>query len=58
MLDRLRWIFPYTIAFLFPPSGLLLAGIRYSEGERDDVVWLVAAAVLGAVGLYVPLFLL
>ncbi|MEA2149186.1 MAG: hypothetical protein QOD69_1016 [Solirubrobacteraceae bacterium] len=58
VLDQLRWVFPYAVAFFLPPSGVILAAFRYSEGNRTDAMWIVAAALLGAVLLYVPLFLL
>jgi hypothetical protein len=58
VLDLLRWVFPYAIAFFLPPSGVILAGFRYSEGDQQDALWILAAAVLGTVLLYVPLFLL
>lgn len=58
VLDQLRWIFPYAVAFFLPPSGVILAAFRYSEGDRTDALWILAAAVLGAVLLYVPLFLM
>jgi uncharacterized MAPEG superfamily protein len=58
VLDQLRWVFPFAIAFFFPPSGLILAMVRYSEGNASDALWLTACAVLGAVLIYVPLFLM
>jgi hypothetical protein len=58
VLDQLRWVFPYAIAFFLPPSGVILAAFRYSEGERTDAFWIVAAALLGVVVLYIPLFVL
>jgi hypothetical protein len=47
MLDRLRWVFPYAVAVALPLAGLILAGARYSGGDRDDAVRLAAASVLG-----------
>ena len=58
VLDQLRWVFPYAVAFFLPPSGLIMAGFRYSEGEATDAFWIAASAVLGVVLIYIPLFVL
>ena len=58
VLDQLRWVFPFAVAFFLPPSGVILAAFRYSEGERMDAFWILASAVLGVVLLYIPLFVL
>jgi RsiW-degrading membrane proteinase PrsW (M82 family) len=58
VVDQLRWVFPYAVAFFLPPSGVILAAFRYSEGERTDALWIVASALLGVVLLYIPLFVL
>ena len=36
VLDLLRAIFPYAVAFFLPPSGVILAASSYSEGNRLD----------------------
>ena len=51
MLDRLRWVFPYAVALALPLAGVVLAVVRYADGERDEALRLAAAAVLG-VALY------
>lgn len=58
VLDQLRWVFPYAVAFFLPLAGVLLAVVRYNEGDRSDAVWVAACAVLGTVLIYVPLLLL
>lgn len=47
MLDRLRWVFPYAVAVALPLAGVVLAGYRLTEGDRDDALRIAAAAVLG-----------
>lgn len=56
MLDRLRDAFPYILAVILPLAGVIIAGLRYSEGERDDALRITAAALLG-VCLYALLIL-
>ena len=48
MLDRLRRLFPIVVAVALPLAGVVLAGARVVEGDRDDGVRLLAASVLGA----------
>jgi hypothetical protein len=57
VLDWLRWVFPYAVAFFLPPSGVILAAFRYSEGNRTDALWIAVSAILGVLLVYVPLFL-
>lgn len=47
MLDRLRWVFPYAVAIGLPLAGVVLAGARFTAGDRDDALRLAAASVLG-----------
>ncbi len=47
MLDRLRMLFPYIVALALPLAGVIIAVIRYSEGEHDDALRLAAVALLG-----------
>lgn len=47
MLDRLRWIFPYAIAVALPLAGVVLAVMRFADGDRDDALRLAAASLLG-----------
>jgi hypothetical protein len=55
MLDRLRRIFPYAVAVVVPLAGLVLAGARVAEGDRDDALRIGLATLLG-VALYALLF--
>ena len=47
MLDRLRMLFPYIVALALPLAGVIIAVIRYADGERDDALRIAAAALLG-----------
>jgi hypothetical protein len=47
MLDRLRWVFPYAVAVALPLAGVVLAVIRYADGDRHDALRLAAASLLG-----------
>ncbi len=47
MLDRLRWIFPYAVAVALPLAGVVLAVVRYADGDRDEALRLAAASLLG-----------
>lgn len=47
VLDRLRVAFPYIISVALPLAGIILAIVRYSQGERDDALRTAVAAVLG-----------
>ena len=51
MLDRLRRLFPFVVALALPLAGVILAGARFAEGDRDEALRLAAAALLG-VALY------
>lgn len=47
MLDRLRAAFPYIVAVALPLAGLIIAVLRYTQGERDDALRIALAALLG-----------
>ena len=47
ILDRLRGVFLYAIAAVLPLAGVILAGVRYSEGERDEALRIALASLLG-----------
>jgi len=47
MLDHLRAAFPYIVALALPLAGLILAFVRFSEGDRDDGLRLAGATLLG-----------
>ena len=47
MLDRLRQAFPYVIAVVLPLAGVIIAALRYAQGERDDALRIALAAFLG-----------
>jgi len=51
LLDRLRGAFVYVVALVLPLAGVILAVIRFAEGERDEALRLAACALLG-VALY------
>jgi len=56
LLDALRVGFPYIVAFLLPFAGVVIAVVRYSQGDRDDALRIAAAAVLG-ISVYGLLFM-
>jgi hypothetical protein len=47
VLDRLRVAFVYIVAALLPLAGLLLAVVRYSQGERDESLRILLASFIG-----------
>jgi hypothetical protein len=47
MLDRLRVAFPYIVAVALPLAGVLIALIRYTQGDRDEALRIAVAAFLG-----------
>ncbi|HVF78011.1 MAG TPA: hypothetical protein VNA28_06920 [Solirubrobacteraceae bacterium] len=47
MLDRLRQAFPYIVAVALPLAGVVIAVLRYSQGDRDDGLRIGVAALLG-----------
>lgn len=49
MRERASELFPFAVAAVFPPAGLILALAQIADGERDFGVRLAIAAVLGAV---------
>jgi len=49
VLDVLRGIFIYAVAFLFPLAGLILVVIRLVDGERVEAARLAACTVLGLI---------
>ena len=46
MLDRLRWIFPFVVALVFPLAGAILAAARFVEGDRDEGLRLLGVTLL------------
>jgi drug/metabolite transporter (DMT)-like permease len=47
MLDRLRVAFPYVVAVALPLAGVVLAVLRYTQGEREDALRIAVAGLLG-----------
>lgn len=47
MKERLAHVFPIAVAAVLPVAGLVLAGARFAEGERDLGARLLIAALLG-----------
>jgi len=47
MLDRLRTAFPYIVAVALPLAGIVIAIMRYTQGDRDDALRIAVAAFLG-----------
>ncbi len=47
MLDRLRVAFPYIVAVALPLAGVVIAVVRYTQGERDEGLRIAVAALLG-----------
>ncbi len=56
MLDRLRVAFAYVVAVALPLAGVIMAILRYTQGERDDALRIALSALLGMC-LYGLLFL-
>lgn len=52
MLDRLRVAFPYIVAFVLPLAGVVLAVVRFTEGDRDNALRIAAVSLLGLFLLY------
>lgn len=48
MLDAARGVFIYVLAALLPLAGLILAAVRFAEGDRHEGAMVLAAALLGA----------
>jgi hypothetical protein len=46
-LDVLRRAFVYIVAAALPLAGLILAGIRYGQGERDEALRILLATFIG-----------
>lgn len=47
MLDRLRVAFPYIVALLLPLAGVVLAVVRFADGQREEAIRMAALALLG-----------
>ena len=47
ILDFLRRYFAYFVAFFLPLAGVVLAAIKFAEGDRDDALRIAAVALLG-----------
>jgi hypothetical protein len=47
VLDRLRWVFPYAVAVLLPLAGVIIALVRYTQGDREDALRIALAAFVG-----------
>lgn len=48
MRERASSAFPFAIAAVFPPAGLILAAATAADGDRDMGIRIALAAVLGA----------
>ena len=48
VLEFLRRYFAYFVAVALPLAGVILAVVRFAEGERDDALRIAACALLGA----------
>lgn len=53
--DRATVILPLALGVMFPPVGLLLAGLSYQQGERDVALRTLIASITG-VFVYLLLF--
>ncbi len=49
MRERAAAVFPFVLSAALPLAGLILAGLRIAEGEREYGARLALAALLGAV---------
>jgi drug/metabolite transporter (DMT)-like permease len=47
ILDRLRVAFPYLVAVALPLAGIVIAVVRYSQGDHEDALRIALAAFLG-----------
>ncbi len=47
MLDTLRGAFAYIVAAALPLAGVVLAVLRFVQGERNEAFMLLAAALFG-----------
>jgi hypothetical protein len=47
--ERAVGVFPFVLAAILPLAGLLMAGFRYTEGDRDFAGRLALASLLGVV---------
>ena len=47
VLDRLRGAFIYIVAALLPLAGIILAAVRYAQGERDESLRILLATFIG-----------
>jgi hypothetical protein len=47
MLDQVRVAFPYIVAIALPLAGIVIAILRYTQGEHDDALQIAVAALLG-----------
>ena len=47
MLDHVRVAFPYIVAIALPLAGIVIAILRYTQGEHDDALRIAVAALLG-----------
>jgi hypothetical protein len=47
ILDRLRVAFPYLVAVALPLAGIVIAVVRYAQGDREDALRIALAAFLG-----------
>ena len=48
MLDRANAIFPFAIAILLPPAGLLLGLLQLTQEDRGLAVRLIVVSLLAA----------
>jgi len=47
VLDRLRGSFIYVVALALPLAGVIIATIRFVEGDHGEAIRVAAAALLG-----------
>ena len=47
MLDTLRGAFAYIVAAALPLAGVVLAVLRFVQGERNEAFMLLAASLFG-----------
>jgi hypothetical protein len=47
VLDFLRRYFAYFVAVALPLAGVILAIVKFVEGDRDTALGIAAAALLG-----------
>jgi hypothetical protein len=49
MGERASSLFPFGIAIVLPPAGVILGALELLQGERDQGIRLIAVSLLAAI---------